>query len=329
MSDLRAMTAALNELSTGFVRSQILFVANDANVFALLEEERSADEMAARVGWDPRGARMLLDGLVALELVEKREGLYRNAPLASACLVPGKIGYQGNIVRHQRNGMAAWMQLDESVRTGQAAASERKERTPAELLDFILGMKDIGQLSAQEMLGVVDCSRYRHMLDLGGGPASYAIAFLHAYPGMRATVFDRPEVLDIAREEVAAAGLDGRFGYIGGDMEYDALGSGYDLILMSNIVHSMGSETNRAIVQKCFGALEPGGRFIIKDFIVENDRSGPPFSLIFALRMLLNSGAGDTYTYDEVASWTHDAGFPGGQSLPLARQSRLWIVDKP
>ncbi len=98
MSDLPEHLARINDLATGFTRSQILFAAVNGDVFSLLEEERTAGDVAAAHDWSPRGARMLLDGLVALDLVNKAVGGYRNAPVASACLVPGCQAYQGNII---------------------------------------------------------------------------------------------------------------------------------------------------------------------------------------------------------------------------------------
>ncbi|MBI5091922.1 MAG: methyltransferase domain-containing protein [Candidatus Hydrogenedentes bacterium] len=319
----------INALSTAFMKSHVLFAANAAGVFALLEEPRGASEIAQRVGWDARAARILLDALVSLELIAQTGGLYRNAPIASACLVPGKTGYQGNIVNHISNTVNQWVHVDETLRTGKALHGERHQRTPEELRAFILGMNDIGRTSAREMLDVIDLSSFRNLLDVGGGPATYTIAFLAAHPAMRGTVFDRPDVLAIAREQVHEAGLDGRVSYAAGDLTTDPLGSGYDLILVSNIIHSYSSDTNGALVRKCFDALDSGGTLIIKDFLTENDRSGPAFSLMFALRMLLANGEGDTYSFADIESWTQAAGFADGRVVDLTPQTRLWVVRKP
>ena len=249
--------------------------------------------------------------------------------MASACLVSGKPGYQGNIVSHIGNTLPQWTHIEETLCTGQAQRSERAQRTPEELRAFILGMDDIGRTSARDMLGVIDLSRYRNLLDVGGGPATYTITFLEAHPEMMGNVFDRPDVLEIAREQVQRAGLGERVAYRPGDLTCDALGAGYDLILVSNIIHSYSPETNRRLVRNCFAALQPGGTLIIKDFLTDNDRSGPAFSLMFALRMLLACGEGDTYSFANVQSWTDDAGFAAGRVVDLTPQTRLWVVDKP
>ena len=329
MSDLRQMTDDLSALAKGFINSEVIFAANEAGVFSELEEDRSADDIAAALGWPERSARMLLDALVSLELVAKRGGRYRNAPIASACLVPGGAAYQGHILRHYRHMSRGWAQLPEVLRTGKPAKRDEAERSPDELRAFILGMRDIAKLSAREVLKALDLSAYRHMLDLGGGPATYAIAFLDAHPAMKATVFDSPPVIDIAREEVARARLEDRIDYIAGDLTVDDYGKDYDFVFVSNIIHSMGPEKNRAMVRKCHEALASGGLLVIKDFLTDNDRSGPAFSLMFALHMYVGTGEGDTYAFAEVEEWTREVGFSEGRVVDLTPQSRMWLVNKP
>lgn len=316
----------LDQLAAGYQQSQILFAALRGNVFEHLREPVRAETVAGRVGWSARGTAMLLDGLVALGLVEKQDGRYVNGREAAACLVEGATYDQRNILRHKGNNWDAWSRLDECVRTGHGPHWEN--RGGGELRDFILGMQNIARQSARELVDAVDLSEFRHVLDLGGGPATFAITFLQQHETMRATLFDFPEVTEIAREQVAAAGLVDRFSYVEGNMCQDALGSGYDLILLSNIIHSYGPEENQTVIRKCYGALEPGGMLIVKDFMLDEDRSGPAFSFIFALHMLVNTPNGATYDRNEVESWCQEAGFASGEYRSLTPQSRLWMARK-
>ena len=326
---MRELTNRLSEIGRGYMLSQILFVANSANVFASLEEPRSAQEIAEQMNWSARGTRMLLDGLVALELIEQKNGRYQNAEIASLCLVPGKSAYQGDILKHHQNLWGPWSQLGEAVRTGTSVRGERREQSPEELRAFICGMSNIARFSASEILEAVDLSPYRNLLDLGGGPGTYSITFLKQHPEMRATIFDQAKVIEIAKEEVREAGLADRFDYIVGDIYPDDFGSGYDLLLISNIIHMMGPEEIQECFQKCAKALDSGGLLIVKDFLVDDDRAGPPFSLIFALNMLVNTEAGGTYTVGEADEWTKKAGFVNGRLVEITPQSRLWLAEKP
>lgn len=329
MPTIQEMSGQLNEITIAYRRSCILFTALNADVFSQLQKACTADEVAAALNWDPRGTRMLLDGLVALKLVNKQDGRYSNAEIAAECLIPGKPHYQGHIIRHNQGAWDAWARLPEAVASGDAVPRARPERSPEELRAFICGMNDIAQFSAQDVLKAVDVSPYQSMLDVGGGPGTFSIAFLNANPRLQATLIDHPDVVDIAEEQVRAAGLVKRVSFIRGDFLQTHWGSNYDLVFISNIIHSYGDEKNRDIVQRAYNALAPRGTIIIKDFLVDNDRSGPPYSLIFALHMLIHCGEGDTYPYSSVDIWTREAGFINGRAVPITEQSRLWIAEKP
>ena len=227
-----------------------------------------------------------------------------------------------------------WFHLGEAVRTGEAVPTREgmpfreEKRGPQSCAILSSGWRYCAHERPADS-GCCGPLRVPSHVGRWRRPASYSIAFVSPARGMRATLFDRPEVIDIAKEQVGAAGCGNRIAYIPGDFMVDPMGSGYDLVLLSNIIHSYGPENNRKLVRKCFDALEPGGMMILKDFIPEDDRSGPPFSLLFALHMLIHTGEGDTYTYEEVASWTDSAGFAPGRVVDMTPQSRLWLVEKP
>ncbi len=327
---LQEYSGLVNAIANAYKRSQILFVALEGNVFGNLAAGRdTAEAIAEATGWSQRGARLLLDGLVALELLAKENGRYRNLPVAEACLVPGAPAWQGELIRHTRGSWEAWSNLETCVRTGTSTNREEIRRQGEALRHFILGMKNIASLSADQVLNAVDLGRYRHALDVAGGPGTYTIAFLKRYAGMRAALLDRPEVIEIARDEIRDAGVADRVTLIAGDCFETSWGGPYDLVFMSNIIHSFSYAQNAELVRKAFDALEPGGTLIIKDFLLENDRSGPAYGLIFALHMLVHTPAGDTYTFADAAAWTDAAGFEPGRAVPITPQTRLWIADRP
>jgi SAM-dependent methyltransferase len=128
---------------------------------------------------------------------------------------------------------------------------------------------------------------------------------------------------------VAKAGLESRVDFIAGDLTRFEFPKGYDLVLLSNIIHSFNPSVNRDIIRRSYEGLAPGGRLIIKDFLLDPERTGPAWSLMFALQMLLNTEGGDVYTWEEVAGWTQEAGFETGELIDLTEQTRLWVVRKP
>lgn len=327
--DPKDFTQYLDEIATGYQRAQMLFTAVQGGVFGHLEAEQPADAVAEALGWSPRGTRMLLEGLVSLGLVEKRGAYFINAPIAAECLVPGAPRSQIHILTHKAHGWTAWSRLAEAVRTGTSVNTPNAERTEAERRAFICGMADIARDSARTLAAAIDLTGYRRLLDIGGGPATYAIELCKAYPGLEATVLDLPEVVPIAREGIEAGGLESRITVMAGDLRADPMPPGHDVMLLSNIIHSYSAEQNQALIRRCCEALEPGGLLLIKDFLMDADRTGPPFAQVFALHMLVHTESGDCYTVEDVADWTRAAGFVRGRRTDLTGQSRVWAARKP
>ena len=169
-------------------------------------------------------------------------------------------------------------------------------------------MRNLAEQSVPALLERLDLSPYRSLLDLGGGPATYSIAFCRQYPNLRATVFDLPEAAVWGRQNVAEAGLSDRIAFREGDFHVDPLGEGYDFVLISSIIHSYPPALNRALLERCAAALAPGGVVAVKDFFVAPDRSGPVFSLLFGINMLVNTDGGDVFSREEVREWLAGAG---------------------
>ena len=82
----------------------------------------------------------------------------------------------------------------------------------------------------------------------------------------------------------------------------------YSRYFMSAVIHSNAEADNRALVSKAARALNPGGRIVVQDFLMNPDRSGPPGAALFALNMLVGTPEGDTYTEAEVRGWMEEAG---------------------
>jgi len=166
------------------------------------------------------------------------------------------------------------------------------------------------------------------LLDVGGGSAAYSIAFAQADERLRATVLDLPTVLPIAERHINAAGLAGRIETRPGDLRRDPLGKGFTLILVSAICHMLSPEENVDLLRRCYEALEPKGRVVIQDFILEPDKTAPRQAALFALNMLVGTPAGSTYSYEEYTAWLREAGFPGVREIRLPGPSSLIIGVK-
>jgi 2-polyprenyl-3-methyl-5-hydroxy-6-metoxy-1,4-benzoquinol methylase len=187
--------------------------------------------------------------------------------------VRGKDDYRGAIVRHMHHTWWGWSELEETVKRGHADmdTTERwldRVADPEQewVGDFIWGMHAIARDLAPQVAPLLNFTGVTSLLDLGGGPATYAIAFAQANPTMRATVFDLPRPIEIAGENIRRHGLEGRIDTLTGNFLTDDIGSGYDFIWISQILHSHTEEQCRLIIEKSVRALNPGGQVVIQDF---------------------------------------------------------------
>jgi ubiquinone/menaquinone biosynthesis C-methylase UbiE len=322
----------LSAISQGFSAAVVITTAAGLELFTMLHQAGPLDaaEIAARLGLDRRATELFLHALVGMGLLEKRDGKFTNSELADELLVKGSPYYQGDILRHNGNLLGRWIRLPEVLKTGKPVEGYRPADDRTMRRNFILGMANNASLSAQKVAAVFDLSAYRKMLDLGGGPGTYAIAFCRLNPQLSAVIFDLPEVIDeITADQVASSGLTERIGFIRGDYLNDDLGKGYDFIFISNIIHSLGEEENRLLLGRAFKALEAGGRVVVKDFLLDENRAYPPHSSMFALNMLLGTRAGRTYTLSEMRDYLAGAGFCYEKLIDLTPQARMAVAVKP
>ncbi|MBN2139654.1 MAG: methyltransferase domain-containing protein [Desulfovibrionaceae bacterium] len=300
----------IREMAGAFQRSRVLLSAFDLGVFtAIGDSELSADQVAGRVGADNRAADRLLNALTVLGLLEKRAGLFRNTEAAARCLVKGSPDYMAGL-GHTSNMYHGWSGLTEALRAGSSENSVRRRHDEDDGLDaFIAAMHHRARGAADRLAAMIGLSGVGRVLDVGGGSGIFSMAFCLAEPGLRAVILDLPKVAGLARAYVAEAGLSERVEVRAGDFHSADFGSGFDLVLLSAIVHMNSADENRALLAKAYAALNPGGRVAIEDFVMDEDRVSPGRGAIFALNMLVHTEHGDTYTESEIRSWLQEAGF--------------------
>jgi len=293
--------AGLRKLYLGFISSRVILTANSLGVFDRLKKASSATVIARKLNINPRATEILLDALTGIGLVSKsRDGRYQNASVSNRYLVKGSRLYQGDIVKHASTMWQNFSALDDVVRTGLPA------RRGFDHESFIMGMHNLTVLRTKGLIKAVGLKSVKTMLDLGGGPGTNAIAM--AEKGVKATVFDLPETIKIAKKVARREGAKG-IRFITGDFHADSVGSGYDLILLSQIFHAFSAEENIALLHKCKPALNPGGRVVVQDFPINEKRTAPPHSALFSVNMLVGTEKGRCYSPEEMKHWLVEAGF--------------------
>ncbi|HSC71418.1 MAG TPA: methyltransferase [Candidatus Methylomirabilis sp.] len=297
------------EAASAFMRSRVLLTAHDLGVFtAVGEEHRSSVDVAQALHTDGRATDRLMNALCAMGLLEKANGLFSNTPLGSRFLVEGGPEFLAGLT-HTLHLWETWSTLTDAVRRGGPVTSCHVNERGAEWLHaFIAAMHWRARQHAPGVIAALDLSGVSRVLDVGGGSGAYATAFVRASKGMSAVVLDLPNVVPLTRDYIEREGLSNRVEIAVGDYERDELGTGFDLVFVSAIIHSNSPDLNRALTRKSVKALNPSGQLVVQDFIVSEDRTGPPFSALFALNMLVGTTSGDTYTESEVRGWMEEAG---------------------
>jgi SAM-dependent methyltransferase len=297
-------------ISRSFMNSRVLLTGYELGIFtALAKGPRSAARVARTVKADPRATDRLLDALCCLGLLRKKDGCFSNRHAASRFLVRGSPDYLIGL-GHTVQLWDTWSSLTGAVRRGRSVLKDppvRRDR--GFFVPFIAAMHAIATPQAKAVVESIPLAGVRRVLDIGGGSGAYAMAFVRAKPGLRATVFDLAQVAPLTRGYIKKAGLARHVNVHMGDYYRDAFPRGNDLIFLSAIIHSCSPAEVRKLFQKCARALNPGGLIVVQEFVVDEDRTAPPFSVFFALNMLVGTPGGDAYTESEIRCWLREAGF--------------------
>ena len=303
------------QLITGYWASATLGSGVTYSVFTHIDRgHRTVKEIAQEAGISERGAQALLDGIVGLGLVRIDNGHYINSEEATYFLVEGKPTYVGGFAKMafmKSSGFDTWAKLPMAVKTG--APVEEPIEDDSFWQDLVLAIAPMAMPLAQTVQQRLDFARMgsASVLDVGGGSGVYSAVLLSANPEATATQVDWPSVNRIARDFTARFGVGSdRFKTVDGDFhDVDFGTSAHDVVIYSNIAHQETPEDNVAIFRKIRRALKPGGTLIISDFVVNDERSGPPFPLLFHQMMLLTTKGGATFREADYRAWLSQTEF--------------------
>lgn len=314
------------QMNFSFAPACVLTASLRLGLFSHLAAGKSTvAEVARAAESSERGTRMLLDALAAFGLLTKSGERYELMPHARQYLVRESQDYAGGLAESGAM-FEAWLHLDECVRTGRPVQRVETKEMAEKFFPMLVRTLDIvnrepAQRTARA-LGAGTVGKGLRVLDVAAGSGVWGIAFAEADPSARVTAQDFPGVLPTTREYVSRHGLEERFDFLAGDLkEVDFGEAQYDVAVLGNIVHSEGEDSSRDLFRRLHRALKPGGRIVIIDMLPNDARTGPPYQLIFALNMLVNTERGDTYTLADYTRWLGDAGFPRVETADIGSHS--------
>lgn len=297
----------IRELANGFQVSRIILTAVELNIFTILDKHLlPSAEVAKQINGDERATDRLLNTLVSLGFLNKVHEKFYNSDAASLYLVKGKPEFMGGLF-HSNELWKSWGTLTNAVKEGTSVYKgdgSNKDWTES----FIAAMHYRASKEAKILAMMLNLSSAKKMLDVGGGSGAYAMGMIETNPELSAVIFDLPNVIPLTKKYIEAFPQKDKVSYIEGNYLTDDFGNGYDVILLSAIVHINSNEQNLELIKKCAASLNRYGQIVIKDWVMNEARTEPLGGAVFAINMLVGTKCGDTFTENEMRNWFTNCG---------------------
>ncbi len=309
---------AIMQLGLGFWASKTLLSAVELGVFTLLATgPLDAAALAHQLGLHPRGARDFLDALVALRMLERRDGAYANTSATDRFLDRAKPSYIGGMLEMANARLYSfWGALTEALRTGrpqnESASGEDFFSTlygdADHLQRFLQGMTGLSAAAAGAIARQFPWAAYDSFVDVGAGQGGLPVAVASVHGHLSGGGFDLPPVRPVFEAYVRAHALDERLRFHAGDFFRDPLPAA-DVLVMGHVLHDWSLAQKRLLLAKAYAALPPGGALIVYDALIDDARREHAFGLLMSLNMLIETPGGFDYTGADCVSWMRETGF--------------------
>jgi SAM-dependent methyltransferase len=311
-------------------RAVIILSAVRSGLFEVFMEKKEIDvpHVARIMKWNERGTEILLNALCSLGYLKKNQEKYLVDPVFQKVLIDGNYKLMGEWMMHEWRLISRWIHLGEVLESGKPYREPEKKTVHLNHRNFILSMAHREKENLITIVNAIDLSGYKKLLDLGGGPGLFAIGFVEKYSALRVTIFDTPETEPIALEFMSNSSAKSRIEFKGGDFMRDDFGHDYDVALLSSILHIYGPEDNKKLLSRIYHSLNEGGKVIIRDFFLNNKKTGPVIGTLFAVNMLINTENGNAYSFQEIREWLTIAGFTHIQKRKLEGRMELLVAEK-
>jgi SAM-dependent methyltransferase len=328
----------IRRLAAGRISSSMLELALDLDLFARLGADRvPVEELAGRLEMPLPSTRMLAQFLCREGLLLREDGELRLSDVARRHLAVDsphrqslrkvlKLAIPPEHLRHRlfTPPVLHWYQLRDqgAIVDGSSMVGQKAEGWFSAFQSNNHGWR----LQFGEELGRrYDFSRHRHFLDIGGGSGGWCIGLRRRYPDLRCTVFDLPEVGELALQSIRESGNEGEITYVAGSFFSDPLPSGADVALLANVLHNWTPEDDRVILGKVHDALAPGGTLLVHEYFFADDWTGLMEAVFEAFVLLGPEGkSGWQPSYAEMETLLTEAGF-----TDLERRQDLVLCRRP
>ncbi len=328
MNEQQWHPGSLLETSGNYWKTSVLHTGVKLNVFTIIGKDRiSGEAVAQQLDGDKRGITMLLNALAAMGLLDKKKDAYSNSDAALSFLVKDAPGYVGHMIMHHHHLVESWTKLDQAVLTGKSQRKSVSYGNEQVRESFLMGMFTMAMSIAPGLAQQIDLSDRKHLLDLGGGPGTFAIHFCLNNRDLQATVWDLPTTRPFAEKTIEKFKLQDRISFLDGNYNENSIEGRYDAAWLSHILHGEGPDACREIIKKAVSVLEPGGKILIHEFILNDTMDGPLFPAVFSLNMLVGTPCGQSYSEAQLMDMLKGAGVKDLKRLDFKGPTESGIIE--
>ncbi|CAE6824193.1 methyltransferase [Paraburkholderia haematera] len=308
---------------SGYQKTAALKAAVALDLFTAIEKENGElARISRRVQAPERGVRILCDYLTVQGFLQKETGCYRLTPSTSVFLSTSSPAWMGSIVDFFAAPEMIALWLDDPVafvRNGGSIGLGNMAPDHPVWVKFARAMVPFVAPIAQNIAQQVGTwpQAPKRVLDIAAGHGLFGISIAKAVPGAEVVATDWQAVLEVAKENAAAAGVSARYHTVAGSAFEVEWGTNFDLVLLTNFLHHFDRSTCVELLTRVRRSLSPGGRVLAVDMVPDEDRVSPPFAAAFSFVMLASTPRGDAYTVREFEEMGSEAGFSKVSVAPL------------
>ncbi|MEI6645872.1 MAG: methyltransferase [bacterium] len=320
------------DLASVYYGSAVLFAALENDLFTRVQSlgaSATVAQIATCIDANERGVRLLLNACVAIGLMDKHEDVYVNTPATMLTLVSGAPHDLTRAIRYNSDVYPAWGRASEFVRTGKPveAPDIHLGEDAARTRRFVMSMHGRALGIGRDVIPMLDLKACRKVLDLAGGPGTYAVLMAQVNPHLSCVTVDLPEISAVAAELVGASDVASRVMCQAGDYHADTYeAEAYDVVTIFGALHQESPEDIRDILCRAYNALKHGGKVYILDMMTDATHTAPVFSALFAINMALTTDHGWVFSDDELKGWLQEAGFVSAETHPVPPPMPHWLV---
>jgi len=320
---------SLLEVSGYYWKTCALHTSVKLDIFtAIGSDALSCDDINKKLKVDKRGLTLLLNALSALELLVKKDEKYSNSPSALTFLSKNSQQYLGFMIMHHHHLMESWHKMDKAIIEGKTDKRRSSFSDEERRESFLMGMFNIGMATAPRLSKELDLSGCKRLLDLGGGPGTFAIHFCLANPGLEAAVYDLSTTRPFAEKTIKRFNVSDRIEFLSGNYIEDefAYPDSFDVAWLSHILHGEGPKQAQEIIGKAVLALKPESKIYIHDFILNDNMDGPLFPALFSINMYLGTKEGQSYSEPQISDMLKAHGIKDIKRLPFEGPTQSGIL---